>query len=142
MPKSSPAILFVLLLIPVFAIISSCQTKPATNSITVPIYPGCEKFQSDSVRKWCFKKHFTRDLEHKLNTLNFSALPDDTLHIFVRIDSSGVFHADSILPELPGNNGQRIDSLLQSFHAIPAHEGSRAVEIRFKVPVVVAGQGH
>lgn len=125
-------------------LLGACKSGSGNKYSTLswPIYPGCEKFQSDSVRKWCFKKHFTRDLEHKLNTLNFSALPDDTLHIFVRIDSSGVFHADSILPELPGNNGQRIDSLLQSFHAIPAHEGSRAVEIRFKVPVVVAGQGH
>ncbi len=130
------------ILIALFALFFRCQSKSTSIPYSWPIYPGCEKFQSDSVRKWCFKKHFTRDLEHKLNTLNFSALPDDTLHIFVRIDSSGVFHADSILPELPGNNGQRIDSLLQSFHAIPAHEGSRAVEIRFKVPVVVAGQGH
>ncbi len=136
--KYFPVFLFVMGLF-----LGACRSGADSNtpSLSLPVYPGCEKFQSDSVRKWCFKKHFTRDLEHKLNTLNFSALPDDTLHIFVRIDSSGVFHADSILPELPGNNGQRIDSLLQSFHAIPAHEGSRAVEIRFKVPVVVAGQG-
>ena len=106
----------------------------------MPVYPGCEKFQSDSVRKWCFKKNFTADLEQKLNTLNFSALPDDTLHIFVRIDSSGVFHADSIRPEVSTENSRKIDSVLQTFRAIPAHEGNRAVELRFSIPVV-ARQG-
>ncbi len=121
-------------------LLTACTGFENKTPVRWPVYPGCEKFQSDSIRKWCFKRRFSRDLEQKLSQLPYSGGPKDSVWLFVRIDTSGIFHADSIRPEPDKNFARKLDSILNTFRALPAHEASQAVEIRFRIPVVISEQ--
>ena len=108
-------------------------------------FESCEHFRTAEMQKWCFEQKFTDLFKARLQEADFSypdeLIPDDTLLIFVDIDTSGHISfggwADEASPAPDESLKESLEHILSTFPVVrPAMYGDRPLKIRYTLPVV------
>ncbi len=123
---------------------AACQKKDNNPEKEYPVFPGCEKYQSAQMRKWCFESSLTDTLQKiisnsdKLNRFSELDIPD-TLYLMISIDSTGHFRLDSLYlvqhSETKNFMAQSAQSWVENLPAVSLPSGS--IRPKYEIPVIL-----
>jgi protein TonB len=118
---------------------TSSETKNMISVEFVPVFPGCERFNSNNEKIACMSSNINAFIERKFRTSDFDYLAQgevQKIYVQFTIDTKGV--VTDIKARAPDkkleNEAKRVISLLPTMK--PGKQGNNSVNVQYSIPII------